>query len=128
MPPPPAFAGPFGAPDRNGRLVSIEPYGSNIVRVTIALDSAQIDAPAGYGVSGKPDTNGWTHGTDATGDTYASADGAADGQQQDLQGRRQLLGTAARDPFPRAAGILVGAMSHLFERADDRPAIAIWPD
>lgn len=69
----PALAQPLGTLDRNGGLVSIEPYGPNIVRVTIALDPAQIDAPAGYGVTGKPDTTGWTHSADSSGDTYTSS-------------------------------------------------------
>jgi alpha-D-xyloside xylohydrolase len=62
-----------GIVDRNGALVSIKPYGPGIVRVTIALDPAQIDAPAGYGISGKPDANGWTHNTDANGEVFASS-------------------------------------------------------
>ncbi|MES2441881.1 MAG: TIM-barrel domain-containing protein [Pseudomonadota bacterium] len=83
----PALAGPLGTLDRNGSLVSVEPYGPSIVRVTIALDSAQIDAPAGHGVSGKPDANGWTHRTGASGDVFASA---------------RLSLTVAAQPWPRA--------------------------
>lgn len=69
----PALAGPWGTLDRNGGLVSVEPYAPNIVRVTIALDPAQIDAAAGYGISGKPDANGWAHNADASGDTYTAS-------------------------------------------------------
>ncbi|HEX8485329.1 glycoside hydrolase family 31 protein [Sphingomonas sp.] len=68
-----AYAEPLATVDRHGSIVAVEPYAPNIVRVTIALDRAQADAPAGYGVSGKPDDAGWTHRTDASGDVFASA-------------------------------------------------------
>jgi len=69
----PAFAGPGDTVERHGSLVSVEPYAPNIVHVTIALDPKEIDKGAGYGVSAKPDSSGWTHTSDASGDTYLSS-------------------------------------------------------
>ncbi|WP_267393813.1 MULTISPECIES: glycoside hydrolase family 31 protein [unclassified Sphingomonas] len=73
-----AFAGaaqadPLATLNRNGSLVSVEPYAPNIVRVTIAVDRKQVDAPPGEGPNAKPDATGWTHRTDATGDVFASS-------------------------------------------------------
>ncbi len=73
-----AFAGPAAATalatvNRNGSLVSVEPYAPNIVRVTIAVDRAQADAPPGDGPDAKADAAGWTHRTDADGDVFASS-------------------------------------------------------
>ena len=66
----PATADPMANVDRNGSIVSVEPYGPGIVHVTIAIDHA---APApGYGISGKPDAAGWTHRTGPEGDVFAS--------------------------------------------------------
>ncbi|WP_416366135.1 hypothetical protein [Sphingomonas aerolata] len=39
------FAAPIATVDRNGSLVSVEAYAPNIVRVTIATDRGQVDAP-----------------------------------------------------------------------------------
>jgi alpha-D-xyloside xylohydrolase len=71
----PALAGAarLATLDRNGSLVAVEPYGPNIVRVTIATEADQIDAPASDGISGKPDPAGWRRSTDAGADTFASA-------------------------------------------------------
>jgi len=69
----PAAAEPLATLDRNGSLVSIEPYAPNIVRVTIAADRAEAGAKPGYGITGRPDANGWTHSATAAGDVFASA-------------------------------------------------------
>ncbi|SOB79640.1 alpha-D-xyloside xylohydrolase [Sphingomonas guangdongensis] len=69
----PARAEPLAIVDRNGAIVSVEPYGPNIVRVTIALDKALGTAAPGYGISGKPDPAGWRHRSDATGDVFTSS-------------------------------------------------------
>lgn len=69
----PAAARPGETVKRNGSLVSVETYAPNIVHVTIALDPAEIDKGAGYGISATPDASGWTHRTDGTGDVFASA-------------------------------------------------------
>ncbi|MBN8807830.1 MAG: glycoside hydrolase family 31 protein [Sphingomonas sp.] len=63
----------FATVDRNGALVAIEPYGPNIVRVTIALDRSEVERAAGYGISGTPDQTGWEHRGDASGDVFASS-------------------------------------------------------
>ena len=68
-----AAAQSLGTLDRNGSIVAIEPYAPNIVHVTIALDPKEIEAGAGYGISAKPNASGWTHRTDAAGDTYSSS-------------------------------------------------------
>ena len=68
----PAAAQSLGTVDRNGGIVAVEPYAPNIVHVTIALDPKEVAAGAGYGISAKPDAEGWTHRTDAEGDTYSS--------------------------------------------------------
>ena len=68
-----AIAAPIATVDRNGSLVSVEAYAPNIVRVTIATDRTQVDAPPGDGPNAKPDAAGWTHRTDAGADVFASA-------------------------------------------------------
>ena len=68
----PAAAAPLATLDRNGSLVSIEPYAPNIVRVTIATDKSEVDAPPGEGPNAKPDATGWTHRSEASGDAFAS--------------------------------------------------------
>jgi alpha-D-xyloside xylohydrolase len=69
----PVAAQSLGSVDRHGSLVAIEPYGPNIVHVTIALDRKETAGPAGYGISAKPDTSGWAHRVDGTGDVYSSS-------------------------------------------------------
>lgn len=68
-----AHADPLATLDRNGSLVSVEPYAPNIVRVTIATDRAQVDAPPGEGPNARPDAAGWAHRADASGDVFASS-------------------------------------------------------
>lgn len=69
----PAGAAPLATLDRNGGLVSIEPYAPNIVRVTISLDRSQAEAPPGDGPNAAPDVAGWSHSSDAAGDAFASS-------------------------------------------------------
>jgi alpha-D-xyloside xylohydrolase len=83
----PACAERLATVDRNGATVSVEAFGPNIVHVTIALERALADAPAGYGFSGKPESVGWSHRVDATGDVFASP---------------RLTVTVAAQPWPRA--------------------------
>ena len=82
-----AAAAPLATLDRNGSLVAVEPYGPNIVRVTIATEVVQIDAPAGYGISGTPDPTGWSRKADSGGDVFASP---------------ALSVTVAAQPWPKA--------------------------
>lgn len=65
-------ADPLGTVDRNGALVSVEPYAPGIVRVTIATDRTEAEAKPGYGLIAKSDASGWSHRTDAGGDVFAS--------------------------------------------------------
>ena len=66
-------ADPLGTVERNGALVSVEPYAPGIVRVTIATDRAEAEAKPGYGLIAKRDATGWSHRTDASGDIFASS-------------------------------------------------------
>lgn len=68
----PALAQPMATLDRNGSRVAIEPYAPNIVRVTIALDTAQAQAAPGEGPNAKSNAAGWRHLTDASGDIFTS--------------------------------------------------------
>src|SRR5436309_12346652 len=56
-----AAAAPLAVVDRHGSYVAVEPYGPNIVRITLATEPALADSAPGYGVSGKADPGGWTH-------------------------------------------------------------------
>ena len=58
---------------RDGRVISIVPYASNIVRVTISPDPAAGASDPGYGFVGKPSAEGWTHERDGEGDVLRSA-------------------------------------------------------
>ncbi len=68
-----AQADPLATVERNGALVSVEPYAPGIVRVTIATDRAQADGAPGYGIAAKSDASGWTHSADAAGDHFTGA-------------------------------------------------------
>jgi len=67
-----ALADPMQVLDRNGAYVAIEPYASNIVRVTLATDRATATAAPGYGFIAKSDTKGFTHNVDGNGDNFVS--------------------------------------------------------
>ncbi len=67
-----ALAAPIATLDRNGSLVSIEPYAPNIVRVTIALDRDLSGGAPGYGIVARSDATGWSHAASAAGDTFSS--------------------------------------------------------
>lgn len=53
--------------DRDGRTIVLEPYGPNIVRITMSSEKAAALAPAGYGFVGKPAMTGWTREKDSSG-------------------------------------------------------------
>lgn len=60
--------------ERKGRVISLEPYAANILRVTMSTDKAAALAAPGYGVVAKPSAQGWTHERDAEGnDVFRSA-------------------------------------------------------
>ena len=65
-------ADPIATVERNGALVSVEPYAPGIVRVTIATDRAEAEAKPGYGLIAKSDANGWSHRADVSGDVFSA--------------------------------------------------------
>lgn len=50
--------------ERNGRVISLEPYAPNILRVTIAADGASATSAPGYGIVAMPSSDGWTRESD----------------------------------------------------------------
>jgi alpha-D-xyloside xylohydrolase len=68
-----ADAAPLAVLDRNGSYVAVEPYASNIVRVTLGIERDLVNSPPGYGFVGAPDARGWTHEGGASGDLFSSA-------------------------------------------------------
>jgi alpha-D-xyloside xylohydrolase len=52
---------------RPGRIISLEPYADNIVRVTMSTDEAAAAATPGYGILAAPSSGGWTHEHDREG-------------------------------------------------------------
>ena len=68
-----AQAGPLVL-ERQGRVIALEPFAPNILRISMSIDRASATAAPGYGFLAKPSTEGWTHETDADGyDVYRSA-------------------------------------------------------
>src|SRR5215469_14696846 len=70
----PAFAGavPSDADnrfvlDREGRSIVVEPYGPNIVRITLSINRPAALAIPGYGINGTPSSNGWTRAQESGG-------------------------------------------------------------
>ncbi|HEY1803108.1 MAG TPA: glycoside hydrolase family 31 protein [Terracidiphilus sp.] len=58
--------------DRAGTTVAIEPYASNIVRVTISKEKDRATAAAGYGFIASPSSSGWRHENESGDDFYRS--------------------------------------------------------
>ena len=59
--------------DRNGQTITIEPYATNIVRVTLSTIAKEAQSAPGYGFVGKPTLKEWEHAVAANGaDTYTS--------------------------------------------------------
>jgi len=52
---------------REGRVISLEPYAPNILRVTISTDAAAAKGAPGYGFVASPAAEGWVHERDAEG-------------------------------------------------------------
>jgi len=60
--------------ERNGRIISLEPYAANIVRVTMSIDKAAATDAPGYGFVAKPSAGEWRHELDTQGgDVFRSA-------------------------------------------------------
>ncbi|MGH9608002.1 MAG: TIM-barrel domain-containing protein [Terracidiphilus sp.] len=58
---------------RDGRVISLEPYAPNILRITMSTENAAATSAPGYGFIAKPSAEGWTHERDADGwDVYRS--------------------------------------------------------
>jgi alpha-D-xyloside xylohydrolase len=53
--------------ERNGRMISLEPYAANILRITMSVDKTAATSAPGYGFVAKPSAEGWTHERDANG-------------------------------------------------------------
>src|SRR5277367_3671761 len=53
--------------ERPGRIIGLEPYAPNILRVTMSIDRAAATGAPGYGFVAKPSGEGWTHERDAEG-------------------------------------------------------------
>ena len=114
----PAYAQRLATVERHGALVSVEPYGPGIVRVTIAPDRGQAEGQPGYGISGKSDAAGWTRqqGSDG-GDVFASGN---------------LRVTVAAQPWPKPPSQMeryfapsLPPVSIRFDRADGTPRTAM---
>lgn len=68
-----AQAGPLVL-EREGRVISLEPYAPNVLRISMSIDRASATAAPGYGFVAKPTAEGWTHQRDAEGyEVYRSA-------------------------------------------------------
>ena len=60
--------------ERDGRVIALEPYAPNVLRVTLSNDRAAVTSAPGYGFVAQPSAEGWTHERDAEGyDVYRSA-------------------------------------------------------
>jgi alpha-D-xyloside xylohydrolase len=59
------LADPLALLDRNGSYVSVEAYGPNILRITLARDKTLALSAAGYGFVATPSPEGWRHEGDA---------------------------------------------------------------
>jgi alpha-D-xyloside xylohydrolase len=53
--------------NRQNRTIVLEPYGPNIIRVTLSVNKGQAEATPGYGITGTPAIAGWTHERDSAG-------------------------------------------------------------
>ncbi len=60
--------------EREGRVISLEPYAPNILRVTMSTDRAAATGAPGYGFVAQPSAEGWAHERDGEGyDVFRSA-------------------------------------------------------
>jgi len=58
--------------NRTGETIVLEPYASNILRVTLSLQRESALATPGYGLVAAPDAAGWSTGRAAQADVYSS--------------------------------------------------------
>jgi alpha-D-xyloside xylohydrolase len=59
--------------ERSGRVIALEPYAPNILRVTMSVDKGSATSAPGYGIVGTPSAKGWVHESNAEGDVFRSA-------------------------------------------------------
>src|SRR5271167_3478069 len=60
--------------ERDGRVMSVEPYAANIVRITMSIDKSAATGAPGYGFAAKPSEGEWTHERDEAGnDVFRSS-------------------------------------------------------
>ena len=60
--------------ERDGRVISLEPYAPNILRVTLSTDTAGATGTPGFGFVATPSASGWTRERDSEGgDVFRSA-------------------------------------------------------
>lgn len=60
--------------ERDGRVISLEPYAANIVRITMSIDKSAATGAPGYGFAAKPSEGEWTHRRDNAGnDVFRSS-------------------------------------------------------
>ena len=52
---------------RENRTIVLEPYGPNIIRITLSTTQPAALASAGYGITGIPSMSGWRHEQDSAG-------------------------------------------------------------
>jgi len=60
--------------ERDGRVISLEPYAANVMRVTMSTDKSAATGVPGYGFVATPLTKGWTHERDADGSDVFRSD------------------------------------------------------
>jgi alpha-glucosidase/alpha-D-xyloside xylohydrolase len=53
--------------ERDHRTIAVEPYGPNIIRITLGREESAAIAGPGYGITGTPAALGWKHEQDAAG-------------------------------------------------------------
>jgi alpha-D-xyloside xylohydrolase len=59
--------------ERSGRVIALEPYAPNILRVTMSVDKGSATSAPGYGIVGTPSAKGWVYESNAEGDVFRSA-------------------------------------------------------
>ena len=59
--------------NRTGETLVLEPYGPNILRVTLSLQRKSALATPGYGLAGAPNAAGWSASQTAQADVYRSS-------------------------------------------------------
>ena len=58
--------------NRPGETIALEPYGPNIIRISLSKDQSEALAAPGYGFVAAPVAQGWSHESDAGGENYTS--------------------------------------------------------